>query len=484
MLSRALKQVSKTLGFRLVLWYSGLFILSSIILFVVAVFLVSSTFRGYDHQILQTKINEYTQLNRSEGIAALVARVRFEEEKNLESGIFIRLANPGNQTVVSFTPHNWTPAEVSLLEGTAIPASGEQWEATVPRERGDALVLIGRRLSDGSILQAAKRPEVRGRLLESFPKMFAGILAPVILLGIAGGLFLSFRALRPIRDLIDTVHSIAGGRMDARVPSRHTGDELDELVLLFNGMLSRIESLINGMRESLDNVAHDLRTPITRLRNVIETAVQSDTGEAGLREALMDTAEEAERINTVLATLMDISEAEKGIMALKWEKADLVPLIRQVIDLYQYSAEDNGVTLAAALPDELPVWMDSNRIRQVVANLLDNAVKFTPAGGRIDIAVSPSDGGARITVADTGVGIPEKDLPRIFERLFRGEKSRSYRGLGLGLSIVQAVVRAHHGRVEVQSLAGRGSTFDIFLPHADAPPPDPAGSGLSRSPVA
>jgi signal transduction histidine kinase len=469
MLSRTLRHLSKTLGFRLVLWYAALFILSATILFGVAFFLVSSTFRGYDQQILQTKINEYAQIDRAEGLPALVARIRSDEESTQDSGIFIRLADARNRTVVSITPRHWSPSEASLLDGIAGPASGEKWETTVPRERGDALVLIGRRLSGGSTLQAAKRPELRGKLLESFTRIFAGILVPVAIVGIAGGLFLSLRALRPIRDLIDTVQSIAGGRMDARVPSRQTGDELDELVQLFNGMLGRIESLINGMREALDNVAHDLRTPVTRLRNVIEKALQSKaTGEA-MREALMDTAEEAERITTALNTLMDISAAEKGIMDLNREEADLVALIRQVVDLYQYVAEDKGVALAASLPDELRVRMDSNRIRQVIANLTDNAVKFTPAGGRVDIAAAPAAGGARITVADTGVGIPERDLPRIFERLFRGEKSRSHHGLGLGLSIVQAVVRAHHGTVEVHSRPGRGATFDLFLPSSSAP---------------
>jgi signal transduction histidine kinase len=479
MSSRTLRQISKTLGFRLALWYSALFTLSATVLFGVAFFLVASTFRSYDHQILRAKINEYVQIERTEGVPALVAKIRFEEENNLDSGIFIRLADARNQTIVSSVPRHWSPSETARIENFAGPPTGDQWETTVPRERGDALVLVRRRLPDGSILQAAKRPELRGKLLDSFAAIFVAILVPVALLGIAGGLFLSLRALRPIRDLIDAVQSIAGGRMDARVASRRTGDELDDLVHLFNGMLSRIESLITGMREALDNVAHDLRTPVTRLRNVIETAVQSKGGEAQLREALMDTAEEAERINTALSTLMDISEAEQGIMALNLEEADLAAMVRQVVDLYQYAAEDQGVELATRLPDALRARMDSNRIRQVIANLVDNALKFTPAGGRVEITAAAARGGTVITVADSGVGIPEKDLPRIFERLFRGEKSRSHRGLGLGLSIVEAVVLAHGGRTEVHSLPGRGSSFEVFLPSPDAPASAAGGHGTS-----
>jgi signal transduction histidine kinase len=468
MSSKALKLITKTIGFRLTVWYSALFIFSSSILFGVAFFLVSSTIREYDHQLVQAKIDEYALLDRTDGLPALIHRMRSEEENNLESGIFIRLSDSQNRTLLSIIPHQWKASDVRKLETISLPLLGEQGRTSVTRDRGDAFELFSRRLADGSILQASKRPEKRGKLLESFATIFAGILIPVVLIGIAGGLFLAFRALRPIRDLIHTVRCIDGGKMDARVPSSQTGDELEELVQLFNRMLGRIETLIKGMREALDNVAHDLRTPITRLRSVIETALQSEAGEEYLREALMDTAEEAERINTALDTLMDISEAEKGIMNLKLEKTDTVALIREVVELYQYVAEDKEVTVATALPDKLYAWMDSNRIRQVMANLLDNAIKFTPNGGRVEVEASAAGTGVIIRVMDTGIGIPSQDLPRIFDRLFRGEKSRSHRGLGLGLSMVQAVVRAHQGSVEVESHPDEGSIFRVFLPGSPA----------------
>jgi signal transduction histidine kinase len=464
MLSSVLRPFSKTLGFRLTVWYSSLFIISSSILFGVAFLLISSTIQEHDHELVQAKIDEYTLMDRTEGLAALIHLIRMEEENNRDAGIFVRLADSNNKTLLSIVPLQWKTFDVYELETHPVTFSEEPSHGNSLNKSHPSFEIINRRLSDGSVLQVGKKHEKREKLLESFATIFAVILIPVVLIGVAGGLFLSFRALRPIRDLIHTVHRIDDGQLDARVPSSPTGDELEDLVRLFNRMLGRINVLITGMREALDNVAHDLRTPITRLRSVIETALQSESEAENLREALMDAAEEADRINTALSMLMDISEAEKGIMNLKLEKIDIVSLIREAAELYQYVAEDKGITLSTALPQTLAAVADLNRIRQVVANLVDNAIKFTPAGGRVEIEATAAGIGFMIQVRDSGIGIPAQDLPKIFDRLFRGEKSRSHRGLGLGLSMVQAVVRAHKGFIEVESHPDAGSIFRVTLP--------------------
>ncbi len=471
MLSKQLRRVGKTLGFRLTLWYAAIFIFSSALLFGLAYFLVSAATREYDQKLVQAKMSEYVLMEQTEGLQALAREIRLEEEGNLESGFLVRLADARNLTLSLTVPNHWRRIDLRKIETQAVPAAEAQWQFSVSKGRGEPLELYCRRLSDGSILQIGKRPEKRGELLEGFEAIFAGVMIPVVLVGLAGGWILASRALRPIRELIRTVRRIDSGNMDARVPLVQTNDELEELVRLFNAMLGRIESLISGMREALDNLGHDLRTPLTRLNGTIETALRSESGAETLREALMDSAEEAGRIATTLETLMDISEAEKGIMNLKLEKTDVVPVIRQVLDLYEYVAEDKGVTVAATLPTVLVATVDSSRIRQAVANLVDNAVKFTLCGGRVDLKAAEHPGEIMILVRDNGVGIPESDLPKIFDRLFRGEKSRSHRGLGLGLSMVQAVVSAHHGRVEVESMPGKGATFTVFLPTAG-----PAGS--------
>jgi len=319
-------------------------------------------------------------------------------------------------------------------------------------------------LSDDLVLHVGKTTRERDEVLGRFRKSAAGILAAAAVLGVGGGGLLAFWALRPVRQIIATVRAIQAGSLDARVPTRNSADELDQLGRLFNEMLDRISVLIDGMRGALDNVAHDLRTPLTRIRGAAEIALRSDGGSQAHRETLADCVEEADQLLAMLNTLMDISEAEAGALQLTRKPVSLGDLVESVADVYRHVAEDKGVALHLEAPTEVWLLTDRSRMRQAVANLLDNAIKYTPAGGRVEITGLREGDTAVIAVQDTGIGMTAAELPKIWDRLYRGDQSRSERGLGLGLSLVRAVVQSHGGRVEVSSGVGSGSTFRIVLP--------------------
>jgi signal transduction histidine kinase len=268
-----------------------------------------------------------------------------------------------------------------------------------------------------------------------------------------------------LRDAVQRI--LATGQTDDRVPVYGTDDAVDELSGLFNAMLARITTLIEGMRNALDHVAHDLRTPMTRLRVTAESALAT-SDPARHREALSDCLEESDRVLSMLTTLMDISEAETGTMKLHVSPVDLARLAAEVIAVYEDAADDAGVALAAAVPEGLVVNADRDRLRQALANLVDNGIKYTPRGGRVDVEARPAAAGVSISVRDTGAGIAAHEIPRIWDRLYRGDHSRTTRGLGLGLSLVRASVEAQGGAVAVDSQPGRGSTFTITLPNIAA----------------
>jgi heavy metal sensor kinase len=466
MSSRHPERGTSALGLRLALWYAAIFVASSLALIALTYLLLSASLRQYDREIIQTTLSQYATAYRAGGLDALAGAIRRDQAGSNYEPLFVRAVGP-YQDLVFLSPQNeWRRFDLSQLTTPAL--SGEQSWATIGSgDPGELLEVASVRLPDGTLFQVGKSTARRSALLRRFRIVLLVDFATLVAIGLAGGAVFTASALRPLVNLNETISAIMRtGNVKSRVPARNTGDALDALGVQVNAMLDRIESLIGGMRGALDNVAHDLRTPMMRLRGIAETALQSERNPELLRDALADCLEESDRVVAMLNTLMDISEAETGTMRLHRERVDLAELVRHAVDIYEDVAEEKQVSLENHARDELWIDVDRTRIRQVIANLVDNALKYTPAGGRVEITTRLAGDEVQLAVADTGVGIPPEELPRIWERLYRGDKSRSERGLGLGLSLVKAIVEAHGGRVTVESPPARGSRFVLHLPVA------------------
>jgi signal transduction histidine kinase len=436
---------ARTFGLRLALWYATLFVLGAIAIVFLTYYLTAISLAQRDRQILQAKLGDYTAAYLRGGVNVLAATVRAEQQGAPER-LFVRVVDRGVEAVVLSSPNGWDPTTIET--------------ASV-------------RLANGTLVVVGKSTEARDDLLARFRAALGTVTLLIVVVALTGGWLVTQSALYPIRRLTFAVRRIIRtGRTDARVPLAGTGDAIDELTALFNAMLDKIEGLVQAMRGALDNVSHDLRTPLARLRGTAEMALATPPDLDRYRDALADCVEETDRVLVMLNTLMDISEAESGTMQLHREPVRLSEVVERAVDLYRDVAEAKGVRLEVGsewgqtpgASGDLVVKGDRTRLEQVAANLIDNAVKYTPPGGRVDVSVTRDGDAAMLRVRDTGPGIPPDELPRIWDRLFRGDRSRAERGLGLGLSLVKAVVEAHGGTVAVESEPGTGSTFEVRLP--------------------
>ncbi|MGH9418289.1 MAG: HAMP domain-containing sensor histidine kinase [Terriglobales bacterium] len=300
------------------------------------------------------------------------------------------------------------------------------------------------------------------------------MLLPVTVALSAGmGSVMAKRTLKPVTDMTHAAQTISASNLSQRLPTRGRPDELDELAETFNAMIARLQQSFAKMNEFAANVSHELRTPLQAMQGETELALIARAPLGECRRVLESNLEEIDRLNRMIRNLLVLAQADAGEVRPRLEAMDLNELVRDLVEQMRVVAQMRGVELRVATAGPVPLRADSLRMRQMVLNLIDNAVKYTPAGGAIEVRVEREAGAgsarARVQVRDTGVGIAAEDLPFIFDRFYRADKSRTRsgeEGCGLGLPIVRWVAETHGGSVEVASTPGQGSSFVVHLPLA------------------
>ena len=306
--------------------------------------------------------------------------------------------------------------------------------------------------------------DTSNHVLREFTFDYFIIVPAVVLVSGLLGWFLAGRALAPVNSVAETAERITHSNLNMQIPSRGAGDELDRLIDSFNRMMERLSCSFAQIRQFSTDVSHELRTPLTIIRGQLEVALFTAKTTEQYRDAMINALEDVERLSNIIRALLMLSQAESGQLVLKRTSVDLAEAVRDLVEEFQIPAEANGVELVAQLPERCPIMADRIQIDRLLSNLVSNAVKYTPSGGKVQVKLTGQGDEVELVVADNGVGIAAEHLPHIFDRFYRVPSADPEKGLGLGLSFVVWIVRAHGGSIDVHSELGKGTTFTVTLP--------------------
>jgi len=457
-----LERLRQSLALRLAIQYALVFALASALIFSVLYWRLAEAWDARERAVLQSRVEDIASgYNDSVGVAGIIARVNNDSSSEMRA-LFVRLTRPDGVIFYNKWPAGWIETQVQQL----VPGVSIRHDVLrIPQDAARDYTIAARQLPNGVLLHVGRIMDSRSVFLGPLRRAFVAVGAGALVLSVALGTLLAWRATRPLRAVSDTARRILEtGDLAARVPGASGNDELAMLVRQLNTLLEKNATHVRVLRETLDNLAHDLRTPLTRLRGTAELALHDAGDPAEARAALGDCVEESDRVLHLLEALLDISAAEAGALKLNRDMIDLRSLTERAVDLYREIAEEKKISITLEQPFPVELSADAIRLGQAVNNLLDNALKYTPEGGRVTLAVQAEPRAAILTVTDSGPGVPLVERDAIFRRLYRGDASRSQRGLGLGLSMVKAIVEAHGGTITIEDAPGGGARFVVRVP--------------------
>jgi heavy metal sensor kinase len=454
-----------TLAFRLTLWYAGIFAVSSLAAFWVFFLMISSNSRSYVDRELLDEFAEFSSLMELKGLDAVEPEIEIEAESEGVNRFFLRLLDPNGEVLVSSDMSSWKYLDVDRTILKRLKSDNDYSFETlaIPGRPHKVRILYGAMGSD-IILQMGLSLSENERFLGLLRDLIAGTVVALTFFAAVIGLFMARRALSGVKEVTQAAQEISSNTLERRVSVQGGGVEIEKLAATFNSMLDRINLLITSMGEITDNIAHDLKSPITRIRGIAEMAFTTGKSADDFEAMAADIIEECDRLLEMINTMLMISEAEAGTAKLQKRPVDISRVVQEACELFLPIAEDKDISLEHEIPAGYQISGDVQRIQRMVANLLDNALKYTQSGGAVTVSLSGDEKQVVVSFRDNGVGISEDDLPHIFDRFYRCDQSRSQTGSGLGLSLALAIARSHGGNITAMSSPKNGSIFSVTLP--------------------
>lgn len=439
MSSARLTRILRSASFRLPLLYAVLFILSAAVLFVSVYWTATAAMQNDMASVLRSEAYQLAEVHRRSGLAGLAEQITRRINFRTKGPIFYLLQAPNRRVVVGNLP-GMPPVNGAV----DFEPQADQPEIETDRSgERPKLTGFGLTLSDGSFLLVAQDANRLSDMQRAIVRSFAWSGGLTLLLAIAGGALLGANFLRRIDTITRTSRAIMEGDLSARIPVRGTHDEIDQLVASLNAMLTRIQQLMDGLRQVSSDIAHDLRTPLGRLRQQLEDARERATTTADYSAATDAAIEEADRLLETFSALLRIAQVEAGTQKSAFAPFDVSALLKSLGETYEPVAEDSNRALDIRIEDGTMLTGDRQLIAQLISNLLENALRHTPEGTKVRLGLHRQHDGFKIEVADNGPGIPASEHDKVFDRFYRLDRSRSTSGSGLGLAMVKAIAGLH-----------------------------------------
>ncbi len=444
----------RSLPVRLTLYYAVILLVALGVCYVISYWRVSSMASRRVDAYLLTESDECHHFFDLKGLPAVVEEAKAESQAEGLRDLYFRIMGDRGQTVFETAS--------PTLGGAAGPATAAVRTPYSVAGSGDLPArAIVERLSPKLSLMIVASMERDYQLVSRLMSLILAVMAGTWVCACAAGIAITRAHLRGIGAVTGAAMAIAEGSIERRAPHSGRGDEIDQLAEAFNVMAHRVEGLLNNLRETNDSLAHELRSPLTRMRSRCELSLMH-----GQHCPLaQDLIEQIDELLGTINTILNMSVYESGTKGPR-ETIDLAGLMEDACDLFLPVAEDRGIVLETEVAGALPVAGNRDQLQRLFSNLLDNAIKYTPAGGRVRVSGEVKEGCAQVVVSDTGLGIAPDELARVFDRFYRGRNSRSHAGNGLGLSLAQVIAKSHGGKISVESQQQEGTTFRVVLPAA------------------